>query len=201
MKKIMYAILAMMFIAPAAWAQTTQGSKSIGGGFEYYSNKQENIYGNYDYESSSFEIMPQVGYFIIDNLEVGVLLNYTSGKSGYTQLDPTKNSSFSVGPFARYYKFTSNERFAFTGTFSVSFGSGKTTYPSSSESKTGNMGVFISPGFTYFLSEKWGLDFQLQGIGFTSYDPNKDVDDDNSKTITFGVSSFTPSIGFRFFIN
>ncbi|KXK31293.1 MAG: Autotransporter beta domain-containing protein [Bacteroidetes bacterium OLB12] len=197
----MYAILAMMFIAPAAWAQTTQGSKSIGGGFEYYSNKQENIYGNYDYESSSFEIMPQVGYFIIDNLEVGVLLNYTSGKSGYTQLDPTKNSSFSVGPFARYYKFTSNERFAFTGTFSVSFGSGKTTYPSSSESKTGNMGVFISPGFTYFLSEKWGLDFQLQGIGFTSYDPNKDVDDDNSKTITFGVSSFTPSIGFRFFIN
>jgi len=201
MKKIMYAILAMMFIAPAAWAQTTQGSKSIGGGFEYYSNKQENIYGNYDYESSSFEIMPQVGYFIIDNLEVGVLLNYTSGKSGYTQLDPTKNSSFSVGPFARYYKFTSNERFAFTGTFSVSFGSGKTTYPSSSESKTGNMGVFISPGFTYFLSEKWGLDFQLQGIGFSSNDPNKDVDDDNSKTITFGVSSFTPSIGFRFFIN
>ncbi|HNU42724.1 MAG TPA: outer membrane beta-barrel protein [Cyclobacteriaceae bacterium] len=201
MKKIMYAILAMMFIAPAAWAQTTQGSKSIGGGFEYYSNKQENIYGNYDYESSSFEIMPQVGYFIIDNLEVGVLLNYTSGKSGYTQLDPTKNSSFSVGPFARYYKFTSNERFAFTGTFSVSFGSGKTTYPSSSESKTGNMGVFISPGFTYFLSEKWGLDFQLQGIGFSSNDPNKDVDDNNSKTITFGASSFTPSIGFRFFIN
>lgn len=200
MKKIMYAILAMMFIAPAAWAQTTQGSKSVGGGFEYYSNKQENIYGNYDYESSSFEIMPQVGYFIIDNLEVGVLLNYTSGKSGYTQLDPTKNSSFSVGPFARYYKFTSNERFAFTGTFSVSFGSGKTSYQNA-ESKTGNMGVFISPGFTYFFSEKWGLDFQLQGIGFTSYDPNKDVDDDNSKTITFGVSSFTPSIGFRFFIN
>lgn len=200
MKKIMYAILAMMFIAPATWAQTTQGSKSVGGGFEYYSSKQENpFYGVY--ESSSFEIMPQAGYFIIDNLEVGVLLNYTSGKFGYEELDPTKNSSFSVGPFARYYKFTSNERFAFTGTFSVSFGSGKTTYPNSSESKTGNMGVFISPGFTYFLSEKWGLDFQLQGIGFSSNDPNKDVDDNSSKTITFGVSSFTPSIGFRFFIN
>ncbi|MCE7863471.1 MAG: porin family protein [Bacteroidetes bacterium CHB5] len=200
MKKIMYAVLAMMFIASGTWAQTTQGSKSIGGGFEYNSNKQENAYGNMDYESSSFEIMPQAGYFIIDNLEVGVLLNYVSGKSGYTGLDPTKNSSFSVGPFARYYKFTSNERFAFTGTFRVSFGSGKTTYVNS-ELKTGNMGVFISPGFTYFLSDKWGLDFQLQGIGFSSNDPNKDVDDNNSKTITFGASSFTPSIGFRFFIN
>ncbi|MBX2915910.1 MAG: porin family protein [Cyclobacteriaceae bacterium] len=192
-------LLAMMFVSAGLWAQTTAGSISLAGGLEYSSNKSENVYGNVDYSSSSLNFRPSAGYFVIDNLEVGLQLGIGSGKSQYEGSAETKNSTFQVGPFARYYKFTSNERFAFTGTLSFQIGSG-TSSTGQNELKTGSTSVSLVPGFTYFLSDKWALDFQLQGIGFTSYDPNKDVDNNNQNTFTFGASSLSPSLGFRFFI-
>ncbi|MCW5911566.1 MAG: porin family protein [Cyclobacteriaceae bacterium] len=199
MKKNLILVFALVLAAPALWAQTTQGSLTLGGGFEYYSDKSENAYGNSDYSTSSFQFLPNVGYFVVDNLEVGIRFGILSGKSGYQGSNQTKSTAFSAGPYARYYKFTSNERFAFTGAVGVSFASGKTSN-GNFETKTGSVGISIAPGFAYFLTERWGLDFQLEGIGFTSYDPNKDVDNNNQKIFSFGINSLSPSLGFRYFI-
>lgn len=199
MKKILILVFALALIGPGLFAQTTQGSLTFGGGFEYSSSKSDNVYGNVDYLTSTFQFSPNAGYFVVDNLEVGLRFGISSGKTEYTGFDPTKTSSFSAGPYVRYYKFTSNDRFAFTGAVNVSFGSGKTT-STNTETKSGNLGIFIAPGFTYFLTERWGLDFQLQGIGFSSYDSNKDVDNNNQNTFTFGINSFSPSLGFRYYI-
>jgi outer membrane protein len=199
MKKILILSFTMIMFAPVLWAQTTKGSIALGGGFGINSSKNENAYGNSDYTSSSFQFRPMGGFFVADNLEVGLQVGVTSGKTEYEGFDPTKTSSLSAGPYARYYKFTSNERFAFTGQVGVSFGSGKTTFLDN-ETKTGSVGVTIAPGFTYFISDKWGLDFQLDLLSFSSYDPNKDVDDNNQTSLSFGFDTFSPSIGFRYYI-
>ena len=191
--------LALALMGLGLQAQTTQGSLTLGGSIGYNSTKEKNNYLNSDYESSYFQFSPNVGYFVVDNLEVGLNLGISFGKAGYEILDPTKTTTFSAGPYARYYKFTSNERFAFTGALGVSFGSGKSS-TETTESKTSNFGVSIAPGFVYFLTDKWGLDFQLEGIGFSSLDPNKDVDDDNRNVFSFGLSSLSPSLGFRYYI-
>lgn len=200
MKKVFFLAFTCVLISSGLHAQTTQGSMTLGGNFGYSSSKSENAYGNTDYTSSSFQVSPKAGYFIMDNLEVGLELGISTGKSGLDGFDPTKTNSFSVGPYARYYKFTSNDRFAFTGALGFSFGSGKSS-TGNSENKTGSMGISIAPGFVYFLTERWGLDFQLDGIGFSSYDPNKDVDNNNQKEFTFNISSLSPTLGFRYYIS
>lgn len=196
MKKVFFLAFTCALISSGLHAQTTQGSKTVGGNFGYSSYKNENAYAQIDYTSSSFQVSPEVGYFIMDNVEVGLGFQLSTGKAGYDGSDPDKNTSFSVGPYARYYKFTSNDRFAFTGAVGFLYGSGK-----SANVKTGSFGVSIAPGFVYFLTERWGLDFQLDGIGFSSYDPDKDVDNNNRKNFTFDISSLSPALGFRYYIS
>lgn len=198
MKKLMILILALGLVIPTTWAQTTKGSFAVGGGISFNSGSNNN---EIQYQSNSFQISPQASYFVSDNLEVGLEFGLSSSRYGFEGDDPTKNNSLSVGPFARYYKFTSNERFAFTAQAGFSIGSGKTTQPNGNEQKSGSVGIYVSPGFTYFLSEKWGLDFQLQGISYGSSDPNKDVDNNEQTSFTFGISSLNPSLGFRYFIS
>jgi len=198
MKKLLILILAVGLVIPTVWAQTTKGSFAVGGGISYNSNSNTN---EVQYKTNSFQFSPQAGYFVGDNFEVGLEFGLSTSKYGFEDDEPTKNNSLSVGPFARYYKFTSNDRFAFTAQAGFSIGSGKITQPNGNEQKSGNFGIYLSPGFTYFLSEKWGLDFQLQGISFGTSDPNKDVDNNEQTYFTFGVSSFNPSLGFRYFIS
>lgn len=200
MKKLFTLLFVSALAVPAVWAQTTQGSISVGGSASFDSYKNESQYAGAAYKSSSLGISPKAGYFVIDNLEVGVNLGFSSGKYGYENVDATKTSSFLAGPYARYYKFTSNERFAFTAEAGFTFGSGKEKFPAGAEWKTGETIAYLSPGFTYFLTDKWGLDLQLRGIRFRSYDPNKDADNNNQNTFTFGVNSLSPTLGFRYFV-
>ena len=55
-------------------------------------------------KETSFNLLPKVGYFVIDNLAVGLDIgigysNTKSGESGYKY----ETTMFSVGPFIRYY--------------------------------------------------------------------------------------------------
>jgi hypothetical protein len=109
-----------------------------------------------------------------------------------------KSSAFAIGPFARYYKYTSNENFAFFGQASFLFGSGKTELTGGGDVKRSFISFDVSPGFSYFFTDHWALDFSLSLLSISSTDPNKDADDDNVTTVEFGVQSFSPSLGFRY---
>ncbi|MBN8649781.1 MAG: outer membrane beta-barrel protein [Cytophagales bacterium] len=197
MKFILIQLITLVVVSSTLCAQTTKGSLSFGGGLSYRSHKLNTNEASKDHE---FQLAPQAGYFIVDNLEIGIQLILSVGETGLIA-EPTKTSSLSIGPYARYFKFTSNDRFAFTAKAGFSIGSGKFNPSSGNDVKTGTIGFYLSPGFTYFLTDKWGLDFQLQGIIFNSYDDNKDVDNDNYSYFTFGVNSFNPSLGFRYYIS
>ncbi|MBX2898080.1 MAG: porin family protein [Cyclobacteriaceae bacterium] len=201
MKKIVVMGVSMLIFFQVAKAQTTQGTVSVGGSFQVSTYKDQNYSQNFEYSSSSVEFNPIAGYFIKDNLEVGVQLGISTSQAKIGTNDPSRGSSFAMGPFARYYKFTSNEKFAFTVQAGLLFGSGKSSPPNGNDTKTSSFTMALSPGFSYFITPKWGLDLSLQGISYSSYDPNKDVDNNKRSSFVFGVDSFSPSLGFRYFIS
>jgi outer membrane protein len=183
-------------IAIGSSAQLVKGTKMIGGGLTY-SSTTEPYYINEDITTTSFEIMPGFGYFISDGFAVGLNVGYSSGKQKYINVE-TKSSEFSVGPFARYYKQTSNENFAIYGQFSFLFGSGKQDN-GNTDVKSSSMDISVSPGLAYFFNQHWAVELGFRGIGYYTSDPNKDADNNETTNFEVGLNSLMPaSLGFRY---
>jgi outer membrane protein W len=212
MKKIL-ALCAFALTVGYAQAQTTAGRMMIGGGIGYTTRTNETSFG--DAKSNQLNINPQFGYFIVDNLAIGLTADYY--KTKYTRPEPlalggeadiTFNTTI-ISPFARYYVFTPNEKFAFYAEASagIGFSTQDNNYynsadPTDEDIKSKSFNARILPGFCYFFNEKWALDLQLNGISYSSNDPNtdSDVEDDKTSSFTVGTSSLNPSLGFRYFI-
>lgn len=192
MKKITL-ILACVTLACTSYAQTVSGSKALGGGISYTSTSDTDFYEG-SVTQSQLAFSPSFGYFVSDNIMVGGSVGLGVSKISETDFTPErKTTTFSLGPFARYYIHTSNESFAFFGQFAVLFGSGKTTQDPDLEVKSSYFDLAVSPGFAYFFNEHWALEIGFRGIGFNKYDPDKDADDDEIKTTTIGLNSLSPS--------
>ncbi len=200
--------LIFCLLTSAVMAQTTQGTISLGGsiGVSNSSQEDEDEFGEGESKSSTLIFSPDIGYFLADGMELGLDISFSTRKSkfvpddGDTQ-DGTTFNNTALGPYFKYYMFTSNEDFAFTLNASLLFGFSKISAPEGDDLKGKNVQFTISPGFTYFFTDKIGLDFELQGIGYRKADPNTDSDVENDKTSTFifGVSSFSPSLGFKYY--
>ena len=188
-KNLLFVFAAL--IAFSTTAQTSQGNMLAGGNIGVTTTS---IDAN-DIKSTTLSLSPEFGYFISDGLAVGAILslNSTSISNGTDQTFTT----FGIGPFARYYMFTSNEAFAFFAQGSLIFSSTKQeTGPTITKSSA--VIFAIAPGFAYFFNEHWALQLQLAGISFQSTDPNKDVGNDKQTTFSIGVSSLSPNLGFRY---
>ncbi|SKC66830.1 porin family protein [Ohtaekwangia koreensis] len=200
MKKLLTILLSLGAFMSTVYAQTSQGNLSFGGAIGYTSETEED--GGEDDKTSQFRFAPSVSYFIADNLAIGADLSLVTQKRDDGFGGDDKYTEIAVGPLVRYYMFTSNDKFAFYGQAGFRFGSGKYEPDGLDETKSSSFDLYISPGFSYFFNEHWALDLQLQGISYRTEDPNTDgdADDDKTKTFTFGVDSFNPSLGFRYFL-
>jgi len=190
MKKLLL-FVAFAFFALTGRAQTSAGTVVLGGGFDFYSRSPENSNNS---KTSSFSFQPSIGYFVADHFVVG--LDFAIGTSkttaGGTTID--KSSLFAIGPYARYYKFLSdNEKVAFYGQADFSFGFGKDTQGNNPSTKQSAFSVGISPGFSYFFSKHWSGEIGFTGLRVTTSDPNTDANNDKTTTVEFGINSLTPS--------
>lgn len=175
-------------------AQTSSGNMMVGGELSFRSTSAE---GNSDYQNSGIAFSPSFGYFISDNLAVGAGLSLGSGTTD-TGANKTVTSSFGFGPFARYYKFTSNENFAFYGQAQFFYNSERADFTPGGETKSQEITFSIAPGFSYFFTEHWAIDLSIAGLVIRSSDPNKDNANDKTTTIRFDLTSLAPSLGFRY---
>lgn len=206
MKKLL-ALCAFALTTGYGQAQTTAGRMMIGGNVGYTKQKNEDVLWS-PHETKRFIINPQFGFFIADHLAVGLQVDYTDQR--FTRRDvftsdevEYKSTSTTLSPFVRYYIFTPNEKFAFYVQAMAGVGFLKNDVVDSPDPVKGRaISAQLSPGFSYFFTEKWVLDLQLNGISYASYDWNTDSDAKNDKTtvLTFGVSSLNPALGFRYFI-
>lgn len=194
MNKSFFVVFAWAIGAMTANAQTSQGNMMAGGAIQFSSVSRE---GGSLSDASSFVFSPSFGYFISDNFAVGTGLTLGTSRTG-TGSNKTTGSTFAIGPFARYYKHTSNENLAIFGEAAFGFGTGKNDPAFGNVTHSNFISFAISPGAAYFFNEHWAAEVMVTGFAISSEDPNTDTNNDKVTTVAFILSSFSPSLGFRY---
>ncbi|MCB2410451.1 outer membrane beta-barrel protein [Hymenobacter lucidus] len=196
MKKTIGGAALLVLLATAAQAQIAPGTILLGGTMRYSAQSREGTLANTDQtvklaQTNQFTISPTVGYFLSENLAVGLNLSYSHLKTTdyqYIVAVPvsgsglgsvikngrieSKGPSFSVGPVARYYAFV-GEKAAFFGQLGAGFWGDRTESkpedvlvgsPSSARSTGSGYYAQLAPGFVFFPTPKFGLEVSLQGL-------------------------------------
>src|SRR5690554_4813314 len=170
MKKLILSIALLSGIAFTTQAQTEKGKFIIGGNVSYNSVKTD---ADGAKASHDFSIVPNVGYFVNDNIAIGTGIGFeTSKASSASQFG--KTDAFVIAPFGRHYVPVA-EKFQFFSQLSVPMAFGTTKAIDGDlevGDKTGSstsIGVALSPGFAYYPSKKIGIEFALNGASYNHY--------------------------------
>ncbi|MDU0369945.1 hypothetical protein ACFPAF_06045 [Hymenobacter endophyticus] len=182
--------IGLSFLALSAEAQIAQGTKLLGGSVGY--NHSTTTWNNssvpvaqrdYEQTNRSFNVSPQAGVFIADNLAAGISIGYTSQKtttpyySYSSSSNPevyeqtSRNNTFSVAPFLRYY-YMPTTTFGVFGHLSVNYNTSKsktvTTGPAqqNNNGRSNGFGIGITPTLVFFPIDKLGLELSFGGIGY-----------------------------------
>lgn len=186
-----------------------------------------NSSGNYLEKTKIVSIMPRFGHFISNNLALGLGVGYAYSKSisdrNYSSASSidlshqvAKQSSINFSPFVRYY-IDIAEKFKFFGQISPSIGFGKGEQSISQSFYNGTQtinnlsagdwkfttyGAEINPGFAFFPSKRWAIEFSFPLIKYAKTKPNNQgtntITLGSSEDFSFATSSFNPNIGFSF---
>ena len=199
MKKLLLSIIAVAGLAFSSNAQTEQGKWVLGGAVSFTSEKAEGA----DKANTEFSIIPSVGYFVANDISVGVGVGYTSSKD----IGFEKTSAFIVSPFGRYYKSIGESgQFKFFGQVSVPMAFGKVEDVDADgnvgdeQGKTTVIGVNLAPGFAFFPSKRVAIEFSLNGLTYANQSA-EDADGNDlggSDTFSFDTNFFTPRVGIQF---
>lgn len=169
MKSILTFILLLFLSSTFVYGQIEQGkfflqgSSSLG----FYAEKYTYIAGGTSTESSKsnhFGFKPKAGYFIIDNMPVGLAINFnTNSNKNISNSDKSSSTNLSFGPFARYY-FLKLDKLCPMAEISVNLGSdiSKSTYSGyNSDKKYGVFEFNLGVGVSYFVTDHIAFDVLL----------------------------------------
>jgi len=148
---------------------------------------------------TNFNLSPKIGYFVIDNLAIGLDLNvaYMKYKEGGSDPDTEKITMFTAGPFVRYY-IPAGKAYPFFEV-NAAFGSLKWAWDGSSDDdvdKTNITSFGGGAGIAVPIGDRVTFDTMLCYTSMTA--KNKEDNDDNYRTIigTFGIKfAFLVSLG------
>lgn len=171
----------------------SNGSDFLGLGFSTTSYKVGSDPAEATYKYSTYNILPQAGYFIMDNLAAGLEVII----SGYTEKDVEDGDKWSemtlaVGPFVRYY-YPLEKIYPFAEA-EILFGSYKGSWYDES---AGVMVLGLSVGAAIPIGEMVTFDI-LAGYSRASYNYKEGVEMDAYKEICagFGIKmGFIVSLG------
>lgn len=216
MKKVV--IYVIMCIIPAkAFNQISQGSFVTGGEFSYQVTSNKTEQGNNTTDGptrTKFSLIPNIEYFVADNLSAGIGIGYAMTKSltkGQNSQTTIKNGTFIVSPYVKKY-FNIGDQAYFFGQAILNLGFGKETsefksgtVTTKNEENSNSFGIGIVPGFRYDVSEKIGLEAGIGFIGFTQHvdksgsgtNERRDI----SNTFQFSIVPNTLTLGIRYRLN
>jgi opacity protein-like surface antigen len=143
-----------------------------------------------DYKTTSIDLSPSFGYFLSNNLAIGLQVGVTSYQENFSGTNLKNKSGFTGGVFARYYLNPTN-RFTVFGSAGLSLSS---TNNKTDSLKTTSYSLGVAPGISYFLSNHFAIETTIGSLGFSSSKPDvKGADATNS--INFGLNLSTASFG------
>ncbi len=121
-----------------------------------------------NYKEDNFVFAPSVGYFVSDNIAVGVNLNVGSGSVQATSASgKNKTSTFAAGLAGRYY-FTPASQFTLFAELGAAVGSVKSTPAIGTSNKVNDFGVALAPGLNYFVSKNFSLETKIAVLSYVS---------------------------------
>jgi outer membrane protein len=149
---------------------------------------------NADVKTSSFEIAPQLGYFVTENIAVGVKVGYSSNKTKTVGTTTSDVSGFGVGAFGRYY-FTPASKFSLFGQLGFDYGS-LTNNLSTPKVKLNTTDVNLGLGLNYFVSSNFSLEAGVAALSFGNSKTDLSGDKGDSsfsfggdwRAVSFGVN-------------
>ena len=167
-KKILVTVAIWLGVASFTFAQVEKGNWFLGGSsnLEFNSDKEKIKIDNTTNDWATyrdFDFRPQVGYFVIDKLPVGIAMDISLDKTKYEINDSESTwNDFIIGPFVRYY-IADLDGFMPFAEASLGLGAGKetSTYGGSSDEDVQEYNAFnikLGVGGTYFVTENVGFD-------------------------------------------
>lgn len=178
------------------------GNLNIGTSSQDFSNEiNQNVTKN-----TFFRIQPRVGYFVGNNIEIGIAFDYTqSNTNNLNQTQPVSEqdnirATFGFLPYIRGYKSINKNLLLFVQG-EVGYNTSKSELEFNSiNASTFTLNTFeigIRPGITYFISKRMALEASLGGLSYTN---SKQDFESRNEDNTFNESSSTED-SFNFSIN
>lgn len=116
---------------------------------------------NSETKTSNFNFNPKAGYFISDDLAIGLDLGFGSNKTEINGTDTTDRSYVGIGGFARYYFLDLGARFKTYGEFGLGY---ETANNKIADVKTNTFRAGATLGINYFVTENFAINFALADI-------------------------------------
>lgn len=207
MKKILLMILVILPLC--LQAQFIKGDKVLGGRLELNTSNQTTGDGP-EYQYRNFSVLPHLGIFVNDKLEIGGIVGYSSY---YQHVDASTNSiestsksqSLTTGLYAQQY-FPLTEKFLFAFLVQSDFSRGNNISPQYDLStgeyidyKTLHYSInsSVRPAFFFFPSPQWGFKLSLASLNHR-FSRNLTTDTkSNQFTLAYGGLNLGVSYYFR----
>ncbi|PWS29520.1 hypothetical protein DHW03_06840 [Pedobacter yonginense] len=215
MKPKLTIMAALCAIGLGAHAQTDKGSGFLGLNLSFGTEKQK------DYSSSinNFTFTTKGAYFLQDNFAIGLDLSfnlsklrgvhYTEWNSEYGVYQDTygsKELNIGLSPFVRkYLNIKSFLKFYAQANILFQINSTKIIdnedYLIGYNNRLKGYGVSLSPGFAFFPSEKFAIEFSFPMVSYfhqNYYDEFSAYNYQQQHNFKLALENFTPSIGVSF---
>jgi outer membrane protein len=148
-----------------------------------------------DIKTTSIDFSPTVGYFVSNNVAIGVQLGVTNSVTKFKSTKTGEKNGYSAGILARYYMNPTN-KFSVFGSAALSFGS---TNNKTDSLKTTSFSLGFAPGISYFLSNHFAIETTIGSLGFSSIKPDVDgADATNSINFGLNLTAATFSLVYKF---
>ncbi|UTX49700.1 outer membrane beta-barrel protein [Chryseobacterium sp. MA9] len=199
-------------------AQIAKGTSYLSGQVGYYHSEKNEF--ETKRKDNVIRILPTAGYFVNNNLAVGLGIGYKSAVTKYNvsgfgfintiEIKDTDNA-FVVAPFVRKYWTLSDKLYIF-GQLQVplEFGQQKLNFnsegdggdpilsaPFTQKNNYTNIGVNIKPGLDYFVTKNWSIEATIGEFGYNTY--KRDIDGAKSAdSYKFGISLTSVTFGVKY---
>lgn len=186
--------------AITSFGQTTKGNFVLSGGIglQFISSNVKEVYDGTtsdEYTMNSFSILPSFGYFVIDNLAIGLSGNISSSTTKYEDGDKEKTNSTLIMPTALYYFPVAGK---LRPLLQIGVGYTSMTYKyipktgDDQKSSFGGLALNFGGGIAYFVAENISLNL---GLSYTKATLT-DSDEDKSK---YKQGNFGSNVGVSVF--
>lgn len=161
-----------------------------------------------DNSALQFSITPRIGYFLLDNLVIGISMDYTLNQTSRpvtpgmpnSRIETETDSDLLFGPYSRYYFLSSEDKGLF-GELSFGFGSSSdiTNIGTAQSTSTNVFAGSVGPGFTIFSRDAIGIE------ALVKYNFSRSSFDIESQGVTQQTTTWTHqvdlSIGLQFYFS